>query len=120
MVGEAPILLSSSLEAFAAPRPKHCGDILVGTAPPVVAAQHGEFVAPAYQGAVGKSAETPAVTQHIEGVEKVALTHAVVAQQAVDARRELERCARYVFKSGEGKALYYHSARLKNSLKNSR
>lgn len=86
----AAVFLAASLEALAAAGLK-AGDYLLGLPETLIAAAHdGEVLAGAHQHGVRRAGEALREAEQIQRVKQVALAHAIVAQQAVDPRRELE------------------------------
>ncbi len=101
MVGQAGVFLACALETLAASALHAQLQFLVGAPTPVYAFGHGEVLSATYHHRVGHAGKTPAEAQIMYGVEQIALAHAVVAEETVDFRREVERRLAYVLEVGE-------------------
>ncbi len=82
--------------------------LLVETVALVQAFEHGEALASADEHGVGHAREAFAEAEHVQGVKEVALAHAVVAEETVDFRRELQRGVGDILKVCQFKRLDNH------------
>lgn len=96
VVAQAGVFLAGAAQALAAAACHAEGELFGHAAAHILGAGCGEVFAAAKQHGVGHSRKAFAEAQIVDGVEQVAFAHAVVAQEAVDLGREVERCFGYV------------------------
>ena len=64
----------------------------------------------AHEHLVGRSRKTSAIAKIVDGVEQIAFSHAVVAQEAVDLGRHIKRGTLDVFEVGECEFVQNHQS----------
>ena len=88
VLGEALVCLASALERFRAAGLYGRRYFLVEAATQVTALQHGEAAVALHEHGVCRSGKAFAETHEVEGIEQIALSHAVIAEETVDFRRK--------------------------------
>ena len=102
------ILLAAALEGFAAATAKAHVHFLGGAASVIAALQEHEVLAAARHQRVLGAGEAAAEAEVIDGVEEVALAHAVVAEQAVELVGEGECSGGNILEVGDGETFEEH------------
>ena len=91
MLGNTLVSLAVAAENLALAGTNGHLQFLVESAALVDCPQGGELRTAMYQHWVGGTCKAAAVAEVVNGIEKVALAHAVIAQEAVDLGRHVEQ-----------------------------